>query len=275
MDLFQAFVLGLVQGITAWIPVSSKTQVLLAGTAFFSLPALELLKFALFLHLGDLTATLYLFRKDLREFYANKKELLALKEGESSNVFNFLIVSFIASAVIAFPLYYLITKKILLQVSGTPLLALLGIFLMVTGLIMYKAREMGLRKEREASIFDALITGVAQGLSVLPGISRSGMTESSLFLRKFDAESALRLSFIMSIPFLIASLAGFFLLEGLPKVGIAELAVGVVASFIASFLTMKFMLDLSKKIGFYWFALALGILGLTPLAYEVFLKLIS
>src|SRR3989344_7590716 len=130
VDFLQAFVLAVVQGVTAWIPVSSKTQVVLAGNWLFSIPFKEALAFAIVLHLGDLAAALYRYREE----YANA--LLSLRNPATILDFSsrdypdkehsFLFVSVAATVVVALPLYFL-SKGLFADLRGEWLLGAVGL----------------------------------------------------------------------------------------------------------------------------------------------------
>ena len=271
MDIFQAIILGIIQGITAWIPVSSKTQVLIFGTLLFGLSFNELLSFAIIVHIGDLIATLYLFRKELLAMQSVRPSMSDLKNftslPENKKLAYFLVISFFFTAILALPLYLLV-KNSFSELAGTTLLALIGLVMIVMGLIMYFSKApTGTNK---LNLKTTIITGLAQGLSVLPGISRSGITESALLVQNIDQSRAVKLSFMMSIPTIVFAIAGFNVTDGFKLLSPTVIVIGIIASTITAYLTMSVMLELAKRIKFYWFSFGIGILAIIPL----FVKLI-
>ncbi|OIO26074.1 hypothetical protein AUJ14_02930 [Candidatus Micrarchaeota archaeon CG1_02_55_22] len=272
MDYVAAIVLGVIQGITAWIPVSSKTQVLLAGNAFFNLSFAQAIAFALILHVGDLLAAAVKYYREyveaLQEFFLRPKKLADYSGGEKTVNARFLVASLVASVIAALPVY-LGVKKIFTSISGEPLLALVGLILLVMAGILYRARR---KPAAPLTLKTALLTGVAQALAVIPGISRSGITQSALLLQGVEPEKAIRLSFVMSLPLIVAAIIGFYLVEGGFAGWTAELAlIGIIVSAIASWFTMDALTALARRVKPWWFVAAIGVLAMVPLALKLFL----
>lgn len=277
MDIFASIVLAVVQGITAWIPVSSKTQVLLVGNWFYGLSFTTALAFALILHLGDFLAAIVKYRTE----YVNALGMLAHPKDITSEADSrptvvegrFLILSIIASAVVALPAYEL-TKKYFTSLSGEPLLFLVGLLLIGMAVITFISRDKG-KAGAKVSIITALVTGAAQGLAVIPGISRSGITECSLLLQGVEQQEALRLSFLMSAPMILASFAAFYLLEGFAGFTLPVIIVGVLVSAVISYLTMDVLTALARKIPAYYFLAAIGLLAMVPMLIRLTLGAIA
>lgn len=270
ISVVEAIVLGVIQGITDWIPVSSKTQVMLAGSVFFGTPTDELLGFALLLHIGSLAAALFLFREELLSFLKNPIKLADLRNfsglPEAKRLQAFVLFAMAATIVVALPLYLLIRKQ-LTALHGTFLLATVGALLIFTGLLFLN-RPKGAKKVRDLTAKHAIFTGICQGFSVLPGVSRSGTTEFGLLSSHFDQTLAIRLSFMLSIPMVAAALVGYSLVEGIPSVPPEAALVGIAVAGVTSFVTMKTMLDLTKRFNFSAISIAIGLLALLPLVLE-------
>lgn len=277
IDVFQAIVLGIVQGIAAWIPVSSKTQVILFGKIFFNLNFQTAVSFALIVHVGDLLATFYLFRSELSGFFKMKPNLSDIRDMKNADpersLFWFVIISVIFSGLVGLPLY-LATRKSFSELPGTLFLAVVGGTLVILGILMWitssktSGPEKAPRKKR-IDLFDTVLTGSAQGFAVIPGISRSGITESTLLLRGYAPEEAIRLSFIMSIPMVILAICTFFFIEGFGTLTVSVALAGIAASFIASSLMMRFMLNIAQKAKFYYFNIAIGLLAMSPFILQL------
>ena len=278
IDIIQAIILGLVQGIAAWIPVSSKTQVILVGKYFFNLDFQAALSFALLVHVGDLLATFYLFRKEILGFLHIRPSISDVKEMEKAdpeqNLFWFVIISVFFSGIVGLPLY-LLTKKGFSDLPGTLFLAVVGGTLVLLGIIMWGSSRNASNKQRDPELkkritfTDTVITGCAQGLAVMPGISRSGITESTLLLRGYTPHEAIRLSFFMSIPMISLSIMTFFLLEGFGSITLMIAIAGICAAFVASFAMMNFMLMITEKVKFYYFNIAIGLLAMIPFVMQL------
>ena len=198
MNPLFAVLLGLVQGVSEWLPISSKTQVLIASTFLFSLPLAVAYAFGLFMEIGSLGSAITYFRRDIWSLLKDRKLLL------------YLLVVTITTGIVGVPLYYL-TDKVLTSNPynvGIPMI-LLGLVLTGTGLYIRYARTKprligGLK---DLKLKNYVIVGIAQGIAALPGVSRSGMTVSTMLLMGVKPEQAFRLSYLAYIP---ASLGAFF-----------------------------------------------------------------
>ena len=177
MDLVQAIVLGVLQGLFEWLPISSQGQVAVVGLALFGLPVETALNYSIFLHLGTLISAMVYFRK----------ELMALLGQENNQLLKFLGIAVLATGVTAVPLYVFMR-----QVLTSPFIFLiaLGILLLITGALQWKKKVV---KKAGLSGKNAFFLGLGQGFAVLPGISRSGTTTSVLLFEGFEPEQAFRL----------------------------------------------------------------------------------
>lgn len=244
MDLLQAILLGLLQGITEWLPISSQGQTMFAAMKLLGTSAEEALKYAVMLHIGTLLAAIIFFRREIVKIF-QKKDLKMLK---------FLGIAFIATAITAVPSYFFLK-----QLSEVPfyLLLIIGLALIVTGIIQ-------LRKEITAraglSNKNALFLGLGQGFSALPGISRSGVTTSVLLFEGFTAKDAFRLSFLLSIPSVLAAEIVFAAFEGL--VFDFNAVIGLIVAMVVGLASIKLLLKIAEKINFGIFCILFGFLYL-------------
>src|SRR3989344_584354 len=203
--LLQQFILGLVQGIFEWLPISSEGALLFIQSNFFNNLNLDsLLKIALFLHLGTFFAALIYFRKDVKELLSSLK---SYKHStiETKKLLNFLIISTIVSGIIGFVIYkFVLNAAKNFTLSSKIITITIGIFLLITGYLLLTSSKKRMyannRTIYHLTIVDSLLLGFVQGIAVLPGLSRSGLTVSSLLLRNVDDKTSLRLSFLMSLP---------------------------------------------------------------------------
>jgi len=147
--------------------------------------------------------------------------------------------------------------------SGSVVMGIVGVFLILTAGILHFSRRMrGQRSFHQLSNSEALVLGIIQGIAVLPGISRSGLTIAALLWLGTDQENALFGSFLMSIP---ASLGVVFLeavTETLPPLLFWEVLLTLGLTFVTGYLSMDFLLLLSKKVNFPLFCLILGLIAL-------------
>ena len=133
MDLIQAIILAAIQGVSAWIPISSKTQVILAADVLFNIPFQTAIAFALALHVGDLIAALYKYRAEytdaVRQAFHPKK-IADFQTDEKNQTARFLVLSILASAAIGLPVYLLL-RRAFSGLSGEPLLFAVGLLLIL------------------------------------------------------------------------------------------------------------------------------------------------
>ncbi|MBR9702147.1 undecaprenyl-diphosphate phosphatase [Candidatus Pacearchaeota archaeon] len=258
LTIIQQIILGVIQGITEWLPVSSSGFVALVMTNFFGITDLGfLLQSALFLHLGTFFAALIYFRSgvwDLTKSLFNYKQ----SERETKLILKFLIISTLISGILGLLILKGLTSfESYLDITGKTITFVVGFLLLFTGAIQVKAKQSGLRKELHLKNKDGVLLGFAQGLASLPGISRSGITVSTLLLKKFDDTSALRLSFLMSLP--IVLIANIIL--NIPDFGqiiTVSSIYGLLAAFVFGLATIHGLMKLSRKINFGWFVLVFG-----------------
>jgi len=271
LDLFQAIILAAVQGITAWIPVSSKTQVILAANALFATPFKTAVAFALLLHLGDLLAALWKYRVEyfgaIEKTLKQPLSLTKFSGVEKEDEKNFLVISIIATAVLALPLYLLL-RGAFSSLSGEPLLFAVGLLLIAMAAITFYTKK-SVVQQAKISLKTSVLTGLAQALAVIPGISRSGTTQSALLLQGVPPWQAVRLSFLMSAPMIAAALSAFSIVEGFKDFPLQVIAAGIAVSAIFSLLTMNFIGKIAQKIPSHYFLAAIGLLAMVPMLLKL------
>jgi undecaprenyl-diphosphatase len=254
-----AVLLGLIQGISEWLPISSKTQVLFASTFLFSLPLAAAYAFGLFKEIGSLGSAIAYFRRDIWSLFKDRKLVV------------YLPVVTIFTGIVGLPLYYL-TDKVLTSNPynvGIPMI-LLGLVLIGTGFyIRYsRARPRPVAGLEEMKLKNYIIVGIAQGIAALPGVSRSGMTVSTMLLMGIKPEQAFRLSYLAYIP---ASLGAFFvtLVLSRAQVNVAIQAVeptgvliAIVTAAIVGTFVISYLLRFAKTSRIYVTDFALGAVAL-------------
>lgn len=260
MNLIEAIILGIAQGVTEWIPISSEGVTVLLGVKFFGgITLTELIKLSLYLHLGTFLAATVYFRKDIVEL---TKQLVRYPKADAKTkaTLNFYVITTIISGVLGVSI--LKAVELLegsLDFSSKAIIVGLGIFLIVTGMVQLKNKIEGQRNPGDANLTDSILTGVAQGIAVLPGFSRSGMTVATLLLRGFKDNQSLRMSFILSLPVV---LVGNILLGTVKFALTAELFVAVALSFLTGLICIHFLLKFAERIKFGWFVVFFGALVL-------------
>ncbi len=259
MNPLFAVLLGLVQGVSEWLPISSKTQVLFASSFLFSLPLAVAYAFGLFMEIGSLGSAIAYFRRDIRSLFKDRKLLV------------YLLVVTTFTAIVGVPLYYL-TDKVLSSNPynvGIPMI-LLGLVLIGTGLYIRYSRTkpklvVGLE---EMKLKNYIIVGIAQGIAALPGVSRSGMTVSTMLLMGVKPEQAFRLSYLAYIP---ASLGAFFVTLILSRsqvdtaIQVVEptgVLIAIVTAAIVGIFVISYLLKFAKTSRIYVIDFALGSVAL-------------
>lgn len=258
--MIEYLVLGLIQGFAEWLPVSSEGLIVLARTHIFGRTGLlDAIEIALFLHLGTFFAAFFYFRTEVMSLI---KDFLsfAIQEDERKRELEFYVVATLISLGLGGGLYFLIGEaESLFEITGKIITIIIGGLLVVTGLLLASRKEVGKRKVGEAQFDDGVLTGLIQGLAVLPGVSRSGSTVSVLLLRKFDEVEALKMSFILSLPMVLVG--NILLALGSFDISFANF-VGLIAAFVAGYVTINVFLKVAKKVDFSTFVLGFGLLVL-------------
>lgn len=192
-----SLILGIVQGISEWLPISSKTQIMIASTFLLHLNFSQAYALGLFLEGGTFLAAVIYFRKEL---YKVIRALFARSDTQGRLLLKYLFVVTVVTAIIAVPIYKLISSLITGPEIGIPMIAL-GIILLVDWLLLKfsKGRHALNRSLADLSLVDLILIGIAQGISALPGVSRSGTTISAMLLLKVKPDEAFRLSFFALI----------------------------------------------------------------------------
>ena len=255
--MMAAVSLGLLQGVFEWLPVSSGSVTALVHDRGCDGGLAEGVEYALWLHAGTAPAALVALRREaavvVREFVAAPFPL--------PPVAGFLMLSMAVSGLVGLPLALLLAGLVEDGGFGTPVMAAVGLGLLVTGAAQLRLSRGGGREMGTVGWGDALLAGLAQGWSVLPGFSRSGLTMAALLARGFEGRDALALSFLMSVP---AGLAGALyagVVSGGAVLGPESLA-AVGTAFGSGLLTVRVLLRLAARLNLGWLALAAGVLML-------------
>jgi len=259
MEFIESLILGIIQGLTEFLPVSSSGHLEIAK--YFlndeSISEKSML-FTVMLHFGTALSTLVVFWKDVLEifrglFKGNKEEVnFSLK----------IILSMVPAAIVGVLFDDLIDSFF----SGQIILVCL--MLLVTGVILYIADRAKVT-EKSVGWKDAFLIGIAQMVAILPGISRSGATISTSVLLGIDRYKAARFSFLMVVPLIFGKIAKDVLSDEFQvsrEVGL-ELLVGFIAAFVTGILACNWMIALVKKsqlkyFSYYCFAASIVVLGI-------------
>jgi undecaprenyl-diphosphatase len=247
MELLQAIVLGAVQGLTEFLPISSSGHLVLIPW-FFHWKDLGQ-TFDVALHLGTLLALLFYFWRDWLSIIRRWREPLLW----------FLLIGCVPAAVFGY-----LFEDYFETVFRSPVI--ISVLVIVFGLVLYYAERRG-RKVRDLSsvnLGDALFIGFAQALALMPGVSRSGITITAGLFAGMKRETAARFSFLLSMP--IVAGAGVLKMrnifqEGMPGTEAVFFIVGILTSAVFGFLTIKFLLNYLQRHSFgifVWYRIAFG-----------------
>jgi len=253
MDVFQAAVLGILQGMVEWLPISSSGQLMLSLTEFLDMDAETAFSLAMTLHIGTLFAVVVKYRTELADMLKN----LSWKD----KLTRFIAVSTIVTAVVGIPVYVMLKSVF---AYGDLANGMIGVLLILTGIVIYASRK----KAGRAAIGDLgyghmIAAGAAQGIAVLPGISRSGTTVAAMLLSGVKQDVALKLSFIMSIPAVLGAVALDFAGGGFAGgFGAGELAAGILFAFVFGYLTMDALVKTAQALRFDIFCIVFGLVAL-------------
>jgi undecaprenyl-diphosphatase len=258
VNILFSIILGLVQGVSEWLPISSKTQVLFASYVLFGLPIAAGYAFGLFLEIGSLGSAITYFRKDIVALLHDRRLL------------TYLVVVTLFTAIVGAPLYY-ITDTYLQHASpfiGVPMI-ILGLALVGIGFYIRYSRALpkigGLEQMR---IKHYIIVGIAQGIAALPGVSRSGMTVSTMLIMGVKQDQAFRLSYLAYIP---ASLGAFGVslifsrheintdIQAVQPLG---LAIAIITALLVGLVTISYLLKFAKTKNIWKLDIVLGIIAI-------------
>lgn len=251
--------LGVIQGLVEWLPVSSEAAVSLVAVYVAGLGPEAALRTSIYLHLGTTTAAALYFRSEVAEAVRAAPDLLSVGAWRKGRV-GFLAVATVVTGVVGGAVYALGFDA--LSSSQDFLTMITGLALFLTGILDLYGSGGG---RQVPGWRDSILVGALQGLAALPGISRSGSTVFGLLMRDFSASRAFRLSFLASIPAVLGANLGLQLIEGLPDVSVASASTGLATSFVVGYASIGVLLDVAERFPMYMVAFVLGLLALLPL----------
>ncbi|MCF8302281.1 MAG: undecaprenyl-diphosphate phosphatase [Bacteroidales bacterium] len=254
MDWLSALILGLVQGLTEFLPVSSSGH-LEIGKALLGVNPKESLMFTVLVHGATVLSTIVVFHKDIGILI---RQLFKFQWNEDTAYITKLLLSMLPVAVLG--LFF--KKEVEAFFEGD--IVFVGFMLIVTASLL-TFTYLRKSKDRKVGFLDSIVIGIAQALAVLPGISRSGATISTSLMLGVRRELAAKFSFLMVlIPIMGANLKDAFEgnLTASSSVSPLALVVGFLAAFISGLLACKLMIGIVKKGGLIYFAIYCFIIGI-------------
>lgn len=262
MSWLEALILGIIQGLTEFLPVSSSghleiSKFILGDT---SLPE-ESLLMTVVLHAATAISTLVVFRKDVAEIISG---LFQFKWNDQTIFSLKIIASMIPAGLVG--VFY--NEEIEALFGGR--LLLVGFMLIVTAILLLLA-DRAKTSEKGVGYWDAIIIGISQAIAIMPGISRSGATISTSVLLGIDRSKAARFSFLMVVPLILGAMAKDLMSGEInyESTHMIPLIVGFIAAFITGILACTWMIALVKKAKLSWFALYCLVVGLVAIVYTL------
>lgn len=259
MNFIEAILFGLIQGITEFLPVSSSGHLTLFGR-IFDIDEGVMMSFSTLLHMGTLISVFVVMRRELgeilRDIFGRKTWLLVIAT----------IPAIIAAVLLGDWLDLLFAGGML----GYSFLAT-AVILLISLIWRRKGKPVS-----EIGYREALLGGLGQAVAIVPGISRSGTTITTLLLTGIEREKAIRFSFLMSIPAILGGFAldVYHLIKGegsaVLELGIGNIIVGVLVAGVSGWLVMEFMLRKLGRRGFLYCAIYVAIIGILVLTDQTF-----
>ena len=251
MDILQAIILGIVQGISEWLPISSKSHLIIIQLLFGLVqPAI----FDLLLHIGSLIVVLFVFWKDIWKlitgvFSGDKKSLLYVA---------YIIVASIPVAIIGF----VFKTQIEAALSN---MYILGFGFLFTALILFLSK-FSFVKKKSLNFWNSLVIGISQVFSVLPGVSRSGTTISTGMILGVEKKEAAKLSFLMFIPAILGAtvleIGSIGLITNIPA-----MIIGMIFAMVTGYIALKLLMNIIEKNKFWMFSIYCFVLGIIVLLF--------
>ncbi|MFX0076171.1 MAG: undecaprenyl-diphosphate phosphatase [Candidatus Hermodarchaeota archaeon] len=280
--MIEYIIIAVLQGLFEWLPISSSGQVMIVSVNLFGIPPEQAFSLSIWVHLGTTIAVLVNLRKDYIQIIKSILPKRFEVNPDDIKKRNWLIFATLGTAITAIPLYFIFRFVILegFDASQGDLLTLvISGLLIITGVVLLIfRREFGKKTIISASnrnVFkDSSISGLIQGFAILPGISRSGVTVSTILFEKYEQEQSLRLSFLMSVPVALASIGVDVIFgEGsvFGTIDILTILTVTIVSFVVGYLSMEILLKIAQKIDFSYFCILYGVMSFVIIVPFIFL----
>ena len=272
MTFFHAFILGIIQGLTEFIPVSSTAHLLIGQTILGIPPGNKIFSFHVIIQLGTVVALLLFFWKDL--WHIVQAFLKGILQGEPFKTHDSLLGWLVIVATLPALIVGYLLKDVMEGLFSNPILTA-GFRLLMSAVLLSVVEYLGRhdRKLESASWMDAVVIGIFQILAIFPGASRSGSSIAGGILRGFDRPSAARMAFLMSAPILMAA-GAYETLRVIQADGTGDfvpyLAIGFVTAGIVGWFSIKWLLGFLQRHSLYVFAVYCAVAGLICLILTLF-----
>lgn len=261
MSEFEALLMGLLQGLTEYLPVSSSGHLTIASH-FFGLDGEENLTFTVAVHVATVLSTLVILWKEIWWLLKGMVDTQAPLFSEERKYILAILVSMIPVGIVGFCF-----KDYVEEIFGSGL-TIVGCCLLVTSALLVMSYYARPRQKENIGIWDALVIGLSQAIAVMPGLSRSGSTIATGLLLGCKKEKVAQFSFLMVIPPIVGE-ALLDILKAMKhgteaatgSISLTALAVGFLAAFVSGCIACKWMINLVKKGKMVWFGIYCAIVG--------------
>ena len=261
MDLLEAIILGIVQGLTEFLPVSSSGHIELVKE-IFGAEIKNSMAMTVVLHFATALSTCVIFRKEIAQII---KGLLQFKNNEEFQFSLKIIISMIPAAIVG------LKYDDLLETFFEGKILLVGLMLLLTGALLFVA-DKAKQTNKPLTLANAFIIGISQMIAILPGISRSGATISTSVLLGIDREKAARFSFLMVVPLIFGKIAKDLIdlikePAAQESLNYAPYVLGFVFAFVTGMLACTWMIKLVKSSKLYYFSIYCFVIGIAAIIY--------
>lgn len=262
MSWFEALILGILQGLTEYLPVSSSGH-LAIGSALFGIQGEEYLTFTVVVHIATVLSTLVILWKEIDWIF---RGLFKWKMNDETKYVINILVSMIPIGIVG-----VFFKDYVEEIFGSGLL-IVGCMLLLTAVLLAFSYYAKPRQKEKISLRDAFIIGLAQACAVMPGLSRSGSTIATGLILGNKKETLAQFSFLMVIPPILgeALLSGMEIVKNASaanaEISMGALIIGFLAAFISGCVACKWMINIVKKGKLIWFGVYCAIAGVITIA---------
>lgn len=240
MNLLQALILGIVQGIAEWVPISSSGHLAI----MYRLMGLDVpLLFDIFLHIASLLVIVVVFWKDIINMI--KSTINFDFKSKYGRMALFVIIASVPTAIIGYLFNHLFREAFNCIVAICFGLIITSIFLLFS--------RLG-KNTKKLRWYNSVVIGISQGLAILPGVSRSGSTISTALLMDIDRLTAFKFSFILAIPAIFGAMLNDFSLNIMKDIPLLPLLFSMIVTFVVGYVSLKFLIKLVLNNKFYYFA---------------------
>ncbi len=270
MNIIQAILMGIVQGLSEFLPISSSAHLVFTSNFYKVFKGIEITEtssqevfFDIMLHLGTLIAVLIFFRKDIMEILKAMWNTLKTHQysDEKAKIGFYILIGTVLTVMVAYPLN---------EVAETLVFApmIVGILLIGTGVLLFTSEKYSshIKKQEQIDLKTALLMAIAQGIAALPGFSRSGLTIATGLFRKLDRTTAARFSFLLSIPIILGASMVYPLIKlnfaEVVRYDWVEIIIGTIVSGIVGYLCIKYFLKFVSKFSLNIFAIYCVAMGI-------------